>query len=105
MSFRHPATGKVTSATVGRAVVMTELETVNLDKDYEASHLCHNKTCILKSHICFEPHSENMRRKVCVNEGACLGHGVFPDCLLYLLVVFLLFFFLLTTYVLQGVSC
>ena len=85
VSFNHPSTGTRTTCTIGRAVVMLKQGTFYIDKDLEASHLCHNKVCILGDHINFEPHSINNNRKACVNTGWCLGHGKFPDCLITLM--------------------
>ncbi len=48
----------------------------------EISHLCHNKLCILKEHLCIETHAENRERDICVNRSLCKNHGNRPDCLL-----------------------
>ena len=84
VAYMHPSTGRRTTVSVGRAAVMLKEGTVFLSKDCEASHLCHNKACVLASHISFEPHSVNNSRKTCVNEGMCIGHTVYPDCLVHL---------------------
>ena len=87
LTFRHPGkAGKpVTSTTVAKAAQMVEENTLYLDGELEASHLCHNKTCVLIEHISYEPHTVNAGRKACVLAGACLGgHGQFPHCLVHL---------------------
>ena len=84
LSFRHPVSGKVTNATVQRVAVMVHRGTFNLPKDLDASHLCHNKTCTVVEHISIEPRHINSQRRRCVQEGQCLGHGHFPECLLHL---------------------
>ena len=83
LCYRHPSDGKWTTVTSGRAVVMVKKEkTIFLDDKKEASHLCHNKTCVLPEHIVFEDHSINNQRKTCVREGRCIGHGPqHPECL------------------------
>ena len=84
VAYKDPATGRRTTATVGRAVVMLRESTVFLQSGFDASHLCHNKACVLPEHISYEPHAVNNGRKTCVNEGMCLGHGQYPDCLVSL---------------------
>ena len=84
LSFRHPEKKNVSSVTVGSMVTMVELKTVSLPKGFDSSHICHNKPCILRQHISFEPHRVNLQRQICVSEGRCLGHGSYADCLVHL---------------------
>ena len=84
LSFRNPVTGNVTSATVQRVVTMLHRGTLDLPRELDASHLCHNKTCIVLEHISMEPRKINSQRRRCVMEGQCLGHGVYPECMLHL---------------------
>ena len=84
-SYKNPKTGRTTSTTMGKAVKMLEKNTIFLDPECEASHICHNKTCILVDHIEYEPHTVNVGRKACVRAGYCLkNHGLYKNCLVHL---------------------
>ena len=52
------------------------------DRSLVASHLCHNKTCILATHLTFESNAINNTRKSCLRMGRCLGHHPYKDCML-----------------------
>ena len=85
---RNPETNRGTKVSLGRAALIVKKGTFFINKDEhdkcEASHLCHNKNCVLLNHIHAEPHHINCSRKLCVHSGFCLGHGVHPDCLVTL---------------------
>ena len=52
---------------------------------YEVSHLCHNKFCILLSHLTLEPKARNLYRRACNKRRSCYGH-MGPKCMyLYVL--------------------
>ncbi|KAK7498656.1 hypothetical protein BaRGS_00010033 [Batillaria attramentaria] len=55
LSYRHPGSGQVTSTTAHRAAVMVARGCFDLPPHLDASHLCHNKACILPTHISMEP--------------------------------------------------
>ena len=84
VSYRHPVTGTVSSSSVHRIAVVLSTGTLDLPRHLDASHLCHNKTCILVGHVSLEPRAINCQRRRCVSEGQCLGHAPFPNCLLHL---------------------
>ena len=48
-----------------------ELQTLQIDKSLECSHLCNNKLCINTQHLVFERKSTNLSRKVCFRNRAC----------------------------------
>ncbi len=62
-------TGKVASA---RVVALLALETPIGDKDWKASHLCHDGYCIAGGHIELESDEIHGRRSVCKNRGHCV---------------------------------
>ena len=88
INCRNPLNNKNTKVTVGRAALIVKKGTFFIDWDEEekceASHLCHNKNCVLLEHIVPEPHSINNSRRTCLNTGFCLGHGRYPQCLVTL---------------------
>ena len=87
MKVRNPANNKSINISVGRAALIVQKETFFIDpndENFEASHLCHNKNCVLTCHLSAEPHAVNNSRKACVNYGFCLGHGTYPACLVHL---------------------
>ena len=53
---------------VHRLMAMCQLRTVVLPADLQASHLCHNKMCVNKEHICLEPDYINQQRRT-ANQG------------------------------------
>lgn len=85
ISFRDPVTGSVRSSSVHRLSVMLGQGNLDLPQNLDASHLCHNKTCILAEHISLEPRRVNCQRRMCVSAGKCHGHGDYPACLLHLI--------------------
>ena len=69
-----------TSMSAHRAALMVE-KRGKLPK-LQASHLCHEKTCINPEHLNLESAAINNRRKICANENRCTGHPGYPDCIL-----------------------
>ena len=57
-------------------------EEVETDPGLEVSHLCHQKKCVRPDHLSMETKSTNNRRKQCVADGTCSGHGNFANCIL-----------------------
>lgn len=53
-----------------------------IEDHLHVSHLCHNKKCILVTHLSAEPPSVNADRCRCLNRHVCTGHGTYQDCLL-----------------------
>ena len=49
---------------------------------YDVSHLCHEPRCCELTHLSLEPHSVNIQRATCRDQGRCTRHGQFPKCLL-----------------------
>lgn len=75
--------GHTTSCTVAKAqwlVKNRKCPLRDIPYKYEVSHLCHNKNCIKKEHLTLEPGRENLRRKMCISGGQCIGHGQYPQC-------------------------
>ncbi|KAK7443978.1 hypothetical protein BaRGS_00040433 [Batillaria attramentaria] len=72
LSYRHPVSGQVTSTTAHRAAVMVARGCLGLPPHLDASHLCHNKACILPTHISLEPREVNCQRRGCITAGQCL---------------------------------
>ena len=69
---------------VHRLMLMCQLRTVVLPADLQVSHLCHNKMCVNKVHICLEPDYVNMqRRTACQPKSRCTGHGAYNSCLFF----------------------
>ena len=86
VTFRHPLTSKLTCSSVHRVAVMLDRGTLSLPRHLDASHLCHNKACILMAHISLEPREVNTKRRLCAREGRCRGHpkeggSHYPPCL------------------------
>lgn len=44
------------------------------EKDYEASHLCHNSVCVNPGHLCWESARANNKRKNCTVWQRCTAH-------------------------------
>ena len=51
-----------------------------LSPRFHVSHLCHNKLCIHKDHLSYEPPSVNNARQICTMNGECTGHRGFKRC-------------------------
>ena len=77
---------KKTSTSAHRAALILhlfkegKLDTLQVDKSLECSHLCHQKMCINIKHLVFETKTDNLSRKECFRRKACQGHT--PACLL-----------------------
>lgn len=67
---------------VARLSKMISLRNINIDRRFDASHLCHNSLCINPEHINLELHSVNNKRHTCVSIKKCIHHGLEPDCLI-----------------------
>ena len=76
---------KKTSTTCHRAAFLLKMfkegkvATLQVDKEVECSHLCHNKICINVDHLTLESKRVNSSRKVCARRRTCHGHD--PPCL------------------------
>ncbi|MES9880371.1 MAG: hypothetical protein ABW185_05755 [Sedimenticola sp.] len=53
-----------------------------LSKHMHVSHVCHNKLCILVSHLSYEPQRINNNRQICKSDECCTGHFGYPRCIL-----------------------
>lgn len=53
---------------------------LNVDK-YQISHRCHNKNCLNKFHLSYEPGFVNNLRDKCRVLSVCSTHGQWPVCL------------------------
>lgn len=52
------------------------------DADIDVSHLCSNKLCVSKEHLCPEPRHINIERQYCFTLGACTSHSNGRNCLI-----------------------
>lgn len=90
--------GKRTKMNVARLSKMLQLKTIDIDRNLDASHLCHNALCVNADHIIFEPHDLNNHRKVCVASQKCTTHELhgttYPNCMLHLKLWFVIFLIL-----------
>lgn len=90
--------GKRTKMNVARLPKMLQLKTIDIDRNLDASHLCHNALCVNADHIIFEPHDLNNHRKVCVASQKCTTHELhgttYPNCMLHLKLWFVIFLIL-----------
>jgi hypothetical protein len=84
LSYRDPETNIWKKKHVHRLALMVQLRSLNIPKELDASHLCHNSLCVNVNHLSLEPHSVNNNRQCCKGCGHCIGHGDFPDCMLKL---------------------
>ena len=83
VTFEHPVTHKSTSSTVNRLALVLLLEQFPLPTDRDASHLCHNKTCINAEHLTLEPRALNCQRRRCKRLNVCQKHHGYPDCIFF----------------------
>ena len=49
--------------------------------EMDASHICHNTSCINWEHLIFESRSQNVKRNACKDKGFCLYRHGGPPCL------------------------
>lgn len=56
-----------------------------IDKQYDVSHLCHNRQCVNIEHLSEEPHYVNNNRQHCKALGECTEHHPYPKCMLDLI--------------------
>lgn len=82
LSYRDPETNAWKKKHVHRLILMIKLRSLNIPKELDASHLCHNSLCVNVGHLSLEPHSINNNRQCCKSYGHCIGHGGFPDCMI-----------------------
>ena len=83
----NPEDGQVkkSSITVSRAALLVklikegEVSTLEIDRELECSHLCHNKLCINTDHLVLESKSLNISRNICSRRRQCQG-GHEPAC-------------------------
>ena len=54
---------------------------MDMNLNYDVSHLCHLKSCVKISHLNHESRSTNLKRRQCDKDGECVGHDGLPDCL------------------------
>lgn len=73
--------GKAVSRTVHRVALMCHTHSI-IPSTLDISHLCHNPLCINPLHLVAEPHHINNNRISCTNNGVCMGHGEYPNCIL-----------------------
>ncbi len=85
VSFQHPDSRVTTKRKAHRFAVMVEMKDLDLDRELNCSHLCHNRLCINTRHISLEFNHINNNRKHCIYVGRCSGHEGFPDCMLHLI--------------------
>lgn len=66
---------------VARALIYLERNCAPLCAHLQVSHLCHQKRCLNRDHIRLEQPCLNILRKNCFENGKCLGHGRYENCL------------------------
>jgi hypothetical protein len=82
--YKHPLSSKWKTITAHRFNYMLHHKILDLPSELHCSHLCHNSTCINPSHISLEDSPINSNRRRCCNQGSCIVHSPFADCLLHL---------------------
>lgn len=78
--YRDPVDYKWKHRKAHRVVLMLRDKTLQIPRDKDASHLCHNSSCVNVNHMNLEPRGVNNQRKSCDVEGICFGHGSYPKC-------------------------
>lgn len=76
--------GKWHRTTVHRLAFMLFNERIDIGRQLDVSHLCHNSLCVFKDHLTVEPHCINSSRIKCLNRNVCLGHWPYQECQLQL---------------------
>lgn len=84
--YKHPVKNKWVTMHVHRLSVMLHHGYHELDASIVASHLCHNRLCVVPEHITLEPHGINNQRQTCRARGTCLGHFPYLPCRLDLII-------------------
>ena len=82
ISYKDPDDSRWKKTRAHRLVYMINSGNINLPRDMDCSHLCHNSLCVKFDHISLEPHRINNNRKHCLNSNTCHGHVGFNNCLL-----------------------
>lgn len=82
ISYKDPHDCRWKKTRAHRLVFMLNSENLNLPRNMDCSHLCHNSLCVIFTHLSFEPHGINNNRQYCVNSNKCYGHVGFSDCML-----------------------
>ena len=87
IKIHHFGPGRQIRLYAHRLALLNKIKELDIPKDLEASHLCHEKACIKMDHIEAEPRHINMARIPCMNERRdrmdphfCFGHPGYPDC-------------------------
>ena len=74
VTFKELNTQKWKQMHAHRMAVVISEGSFAIDKNLDASHLCHNALCINRQHISLETHCVNNNRQSCVSLGVCQGH-------------------------------
>lgn len=80
ISFLDPISGTWKKKKAHRFSYMVYNNYLELNKIFDASHLCHNSLCVNAAHINLEPHHINNNRIYCKHRNSCQGHANYPDC-------------------------
>ena len=87
LKVRHFGPGRVIWIYVHRLALLKKMDIVDIPKDIEASHFCHEKACVNTNHIVAEPRHIDMSRIPCMNERHvrgephfCFGHPGYENC-------------------------
>lgn len=84
LSYKDPKTNLWRKKHVHRVALMVKLRRLEIPKELDASHLCHNRMCVNAEHLALEPHAVNNNRQHCRSLGKCFGHGTYLECMLHL---------------------
>lgn len=87
IKIRHFGPGRTIRIYAHRLALLKKINTLEIPKNMQASHLCHEKACINIDHIEAEPQHINMARIPCMNERAArmdphfwFGHQGYRNC-------------------------
>lgn len=75
-----PPGHKAMVKTVHRVKYMCANRNLDIPRQMDVSHLCHNPKCVRLGHLSLEPHNVNMTRLECKNLGFCIKNHD-PPCL------------------------
>jgi hypothetical protein len=85
LSYRDPETNIWKKKHVHRLAFTIKMRSVNISKELDASHLCHNSLCVwMRITSAWHPIISTTNRQYCIGYGNYFGHGEFPNCMLQL---------------------
>ena len=78
---KFPGRDKSSPIGVHRASYIVHQKSFIIAKHMHISHLCGTALCCNPDHLSQEPHHINNSRRNCHQESRCLGHGMYPPCI------------------------